>query len=136
MGEYTVNLTGFGISDEEIRDLENSPITGLQIIKKGDISNSRLGKTYRENIIRLSNFTTYEIGFSPKIDNFISLIEKNSMVRKAFENCSYVELQIWINILDDETGIPSMHLTSAQMKYLSEINADLDVDIVVMSDDS
>jgi hypothetical protein len=130
MKQYRINLAGFGIEDDKLLPLQSDIVTGLEIIQKGDVWNERTGKEYAENIIRLLDFTTYETGFSPKIDGFIKMLEANPILKNAFQNCTEIELQIRVTMRGDETGIPSIQLSSDQMKYLSEIGAHIDIDIV------
>jgi hypothetical protein len=130
MEQYRISLAGFGIEDDKLLSFQSDMVTGLEIIRKGEIWNKRTGKEYTENIIRLLDFTTYEAGFSPKIDGFIKMLELNPILKDAFQSCDEIELQIGVTMRGDETGIPSIQLSSDQMKYLSEIGAHIDIDLV------
>ena len=77
MEEYVINLTGFGIDDSHI---ERIKINELIIKRKGDIWNKRTGKTYEENIIRISFSTTYEEGFGPVIDKILEKLESKKIL--------------------------------------------------------
>jgi len=130
MEQYRINLAGFGLNDDELLPLRVNMVTGLEIIRKGDIWNKKTGKEYAENIIRLLDSTTYETGFSPKIDGFIKILESNPTLKNAFQNCTEIELQIRVTMRGDETGIPSIQLSSSQMQYLSSVGAHIDIDVV------
>lgn len=130
MKQYRINLAGFGIDDDKLLSLQSNMVKGLEITRKGEIWNKRTGKEYAENIIRLLDSTTYEAGFSPKIDDFIKTLESNPILKNAFQNCTEIELQIRVTMRGDEDRIPSIHISSDQMKYLSEIGARIDVDLL------
>jgi len=130
--QYRINLAGFGIEDDHLLRLEHGLTVELEITRKGEIWNKRTSKRYEENTIRLLDFTTYELGFSPKIDHFIKLLEANPILKEAFRSCNVIELQIRVTMRGEETGIPWIHISSDQMRYLSEIGARIDVDLVRM----
>lgn len=132
MKKYRINLAGFGIDDDKLLSLQPDMVIGLEITRKGEIWNKRTGKKYEENAIRVLDSTTYEAGFSPKIDDFIKMLESNSVLKDAFQSCEVIELQIRVKMEGDETGIPSIHITSEQIKYLSQIGARIDVDLLRM----
>jgi len=125
MENYIINLTGFGIDDSYIEDIN---ITELKIKRKGDIWNKRTGKKYEENIIRISSTTQYEEGFGPAVDNILCKLETISLLSNLFLNCRYVELQLCI-FLDDSNRVPSIHISLEQLQRLSKFNANIDVDI-------
>ena len=128
--QYRINLAGFGIEDADLFRLEHGLTIELEINRKGEIWNKRTGNKYEENIIRLLAFTTYEMGFSPKIDDFINILETHPILKDAFRSCDRIELQIRITMRGEEVGIPSIQLSSDQMRYLSEIGARVDVDLI------
>ena len=128
--QYRINLAGVGIEDDDLLRLEHELTIELEITRKGEIWNKRTGKKYEENSIRLLDFTTYEMGFSPKIDDIINILEANPILKDAFRSCELIELQIRVTMRGDELGIPSIHITSDQMRYLSEIGARIDVDLI------
>jgi hypothetical protein len=130
MEQYRINLAGVGIEDDKLLPLQSEAVDGLQILRKGDIWNKRTGKKYEENIIRLLDSTTYEIGFSPKVDDFIKTLESNPVLKDAFQNCTLIELQIRVTMRGDEDRIPSIHVSSEQVKYLSVMGARIDVDLL------
>ena len=130
MEQYRINLAGIGIEDDKLLPLQSDMVMGLEITRKGELWNKRTGKRYEENAIRLMDSTIYEAGFSPKIDDFIKILESNPILKDAFQSCDLIELQIRVTMRGDETGIPSIHITSDQIKYLSEIGARIDVDLL------
>jgi len=132
MEQYRINLAGFGIEDDKLLPLEHGLSIELEITRKGEIWNKRTGKKHEENFIRLLDSTTYEMGFSPKIDEFIIILESNPILKAAFQSCNMIELQIRITMIGDESRIPHIHISANQMKYLSEIGARVDVDLLRM----
>lgn len=132
MGEYRINFAGFGIEDGKLLLLNSSTKSMLEINQKGEIWNQRTGKVYEENIIRLLDNTTYEMGFSCKIDGFITMLEENPNLKDAFINCVELELQIRVTMTGEETGIPSIQISSKQMLYLAKLGVRIDIDIFRM----
>jgi hypothetical protein len=132
MEQYRINLAGVGINDDKLLPLEDGLSIELEITRKGEIWNKRTGKKHEENIIRLLDSTTYEKGFSPKIDEFITILESNPILKDAFQSCNVIELQIRVTMIGDEIGIPHIQISTSQMRYLSEIGARIDVDLLRM----
>ncbi|MFA6292174.1 MAG: hypothetical protein WC637_10350 [Victivallales bacterium] len=127
MKKYRVRIAGFGLPDEFVQNYRGS--IDLEIKRKGQIHNKRTGSKYDENIIAIEEHTTYEKGFEEAIDRLISLIKTEPRVSGLFDKCSYIELQVWVR-LDDENRVPNIHLSPSQVDFLSKMKAHIDVDII------
>ena len=124
---YRVNIAGFGVNDV---DVESLVINGLEVTKRGDISNKRTGAVHTENIIRICTTTTYEKGFEPAIDRLLRKIKNNHHLAVLFSQCPYVELQIRVMTCNREFGIPAISISKEQLAYLSTIGACVDVSVL------
>ena len=125
MDKYTVRFTGFGAADSAV-DIAKS--MGLEVMKKGDVWNKRTGKQFDENVFSLTETVSYAEGFDVGIMRLVKIINGSAQLLSIYKACAYIELQIWISP-SASRSIPSIHLRNEQLRWLSEIRADVDVAI-------
>jgi len=126
MSEYIVNLAAIGLPDDMVRADTLPSIFNVK--RKGEIWNSRTGKLYTENSVRLEDKTVYEEGYDQAFNRLFSLVNKDVTIRKYFEVANHVELQVWLWI-DDDAGVPSLHFEPEHIAFLNSLKAHIDVDI-------
>ena len=126
MSEYTVRLAAFGIPDDFIfgRHLPQ----GLFMNKRGEISNKRTGRTYPEHVVWLEDETAYAEGYGKAFERLFATIRHDEAIFEYYRSASYVELQVWLWI-DDDAGVPSLHLEPSHIEFLHTLGAHVDVDI-------
>ncbi len=125
MEKFTLNMVGFGFPDHY---LNTSILQRVIIKKKGDIWRKGTGETYKENIARLPIEIKYEDGFCIGVDKIIEMFNNSENLFEVFTSCNYLELQIVISCGDD-VRIPHIHIKKEQMDFLSNIKADIDIQI-------
>lgn len=123
---YRIRIAGWGIESSSISE---SLSPNLKIRRAGEVINPRTDKRESENHIWIEASTTYEEGFEQPLDELLNTLKLSESLTGLFAECAYVELQIFVS-LDDENHVPSIHLSPDQVRFLSQLGAHVDIDII------
>jgi hypothetical protein len=125
MKKFSMSLIGVGFDESFFKSVN---CDSLQFYRKGDVWRKRTGQTYEDNIARLSINVTIEEGYSEALNRLMDMLDKNPSLLALTLNCREVEVQFSIAV-EEYPDFPWLHLDSEQVKYLSKINAEIDVNI-------
>ncbi|MBK8911856.1 MAG: DUF4279 domain-containing protein [Chlorobi bacterium] len=123
-----IRITGENLNHEDITSLLN--ICPTKVWHKGDLVTNRTGHRNKEDGWELR---VDKVGdsFDELLNIIIKQLEPVADKVKEIAQQFFIELQCVVFLYDDcENSIPSVHMENWQLKFLSEIGAEIDIDII------